>query len=74
MQTGIYRHYTGKLYHMIGISLHSETLEEIVVYRCLYGNYGLWVRPRKMFEENVIIEGESKPRFSFLHNLDQAPV
>lgn len=73
MQTGIYRHYKGKLYHVIGISRHSENLEEMVVYRCLYGNYGLWVRPRVMFEENVVIEGKSIPRFSFVRSADSAP-
>ncbi len=74
MQTGIYRHYkNGQLYHVIGIALHSESLEEMVVYRCLYGNYGLWVRPYAMFKEYVTIDGESIPRFSFLHSVDNAP-
>jgi len=73
MQTGIYRHYKGKLYHVIGIGRHSESLDKMVVYRCLYGNYGLWVRPYKMFMEYIELNGESVPRFSFLHSTDNAP-
>ncbi len=53
MKLGIYQHYSGKLYQVIGIARHSETLEELVVYQCLYGSYGLWIRPRAMFEEGI---------------------
>jgi len=74
MQTGIYRHYKGQLYHVIGASRHSQTLEEMVVYRALYGSYGLWVRPRTMFEEEIMQEGRSIARFTFLHSLDDAPL
>ena len=60
---GKYQHFKGKYYKVIGIAKHSETLEEMVVYQALYGEYGLWVRPLKMFEENVEVAGISVPRF-----------
>lgn len=61
--TGRYRHYKGNDYEVIGVARHSETLEELVVYRALYGERGLWVRPRAMFEEEVQMEGRPVPRF-----------
>ena len=68
LKTGKYKHYKGKEYEVIGIARHSETLEELVVYRALYQNKGenLWVRPLKMFLEEVEIEGKKMPRFEFL--------
>lgn len=60
---GIYEHYKGKKYCVVGVAKHSETLEELVVYRQLYGEYGLWVRPKEMFLEMVRIEGQEMPRF-----------
>lgn len=66
MKIGRYRHYKGNEYELIGIARHSETLEELVVYRALYGDHGLWVRPRTMFTESVQIEGKSVPRFEFV--------
>lgn len=60
---GRYRHYKGKEYEVLDIVKHSETLEEMVLYRQLYGEGALWVRPRAMFFENVEIEGKSVPRF-----------
>ena len=68
LKTGKYKHYKGKLYEVIGIARHSETLEELVVYRALYQVDGenLWVRPMKMFLEEVEIEGKKMPRFEFL--------
>ena len=51
--SGIYKHYKGNLYKVLGIAQHSETLEDMVVYQALYGEYGLWVRPAAMFEEMV---------------------
>ena len=62
-QPGQYRHYKGGLYEVVGIALHSETQEELVVYRALYGEGGLWVRPRLMFLESVLVDGVSVPRF-----------
>ena len=63
---GLYQHYNGGLYQVIGISRHSETLEEMVVYQHLDRNCGLWVRPKTMFEEILLVEGEKKPRFQYL--------
>ena len=65
-KTGRYRHYKGSEYEAIGIARHSETLEDHVVYRALYGDHGLWVRPRTMFEETVEVGGRKVPRFAFL--------
>jgi hypothetical protein len=61
---GRYRHYKGKFYEVIGIARHSETGEEVVVYRCLYGDFSLWVRPLGMFLEKVLVEGRELPRFA----------
>lgn len=68
MKAGIYEHYKGKKYRVIGIAKHSETLEDLVVYERLYENKTakLWVRPLAMFEEKVEIEGQKVPRFRFL--------
>ena len=63
---GRYRHFKGRLYEVIGIARHSETEEEMVVYRALYGEFGLWVRPRAMFQEKVMHEGREIPRFEFV--------
>lgn len=63
---GKYEHYKGKLYEVIGVAKHSETLEELVVYRELSGDHGLWVRPKKMFMEAVEVEGKWVPRFRLL--------
>jgi hypothetical protein len=60
---GRYRHYKGGLYEVIGIARHSETQEELVVYRPLYGDGGLWVRPSAMFLETVMVDGIEMPRF-----------
>ena len=66
MKLGIYKHSkTGKLYNLIGIAKHSETLEDLVVYEALYDNptSKLWVRPLAMFTEGVEINGTKQPRF-----------
>jgi len=60
---GRYRHYKGKDYQVIGCARHSETEEELVVYRALYGDHGLWVRPKQHFEEEVEKDGRRMPRF-----------
>lgn len=64
---GIYQHYKGAHYEVLGCALHSETTEEMVVYRALYGDYGLWVRPLSMFCESVHTDSGSQPRFKLLH-------
>ncbi len=63
---GVYRHYKGKLYDVIGVATHSETGERLVVYRPQYGERGLWVRPLGMFTETVDVGGTRRPRFERL--------
>ena len=64
MQKGIYRHFKGGKYEVLGVAKHSESGEELVVYRALYGEGGLWVRPLPMFLEEVEWGGERQPRFA----------
>ena len=66
IQLGKYRHFKGKEYEVIGVAKHSETLEEMVVYRALYGEGGLWVRPASMWNEEVEKEGKKYKRFTFI--------
>ena len=66
MRPARYRHYKGNDYTVLGVARHSETLEELVVYRQEYGERGLWVRPAAMFAESVEVEGRVVPRFAFL--------
>tara|TARA_Y100001951_G_C11139961_1_gene183076 strand:- start:131 stop:400 length:270 start_codon:yes stop_codon:yes gene_type:complete len=66
MRPGRYRHYKGKDYQVIGLARHSETEEALVVYRTLYGDFDLWVRPLAMFNEQVEVDGEAYPRFTFI--------
>lgn len=61
---GIYRHYKGQRYRVLGTARHSETLEELVVYQALYGDYGLWVRPAAMFAGTVALDDAVVPRFA----------
>lgn len=66
IQPGKYRHFKGNLYEVIGVARHSETREEMVVYRALYGQYGLWVRPAAMWTETVDRDGYYGPRFQYI--------
>ena len=66
IKPGIYRHFKGNLYELIGIARHSETLEPMVVYRALYGEGGYWVRPAAMWNETVEREGKSFERFTYI--------
>ena len=71
VRPGKYQHFKGNLYEVIGIARHSETLEELVVYKALYnseefGPDSLWVRPKKMFMENVVVDGKEMPRFRYV--------
>jgi len=61
-ENGKYRHYKGNVYEVLGVAKHSETLEELVVYKSLNDGQ-IWVRPRKMFLEEVVWEGKKQPRF-----------
>lgn len=63
-EPGLYRHYKGNDYEVIGTATHSETAERVVVYRPCYGARELWVRPLAMFMESVQVNGESRPRFA----------
>jgi hypothetical protein len=63
---GRYRHYKGNLYDVVGTVRNSETLEPMTLYRALYGEQGLWVRPAAMFGEDVVIDGVRQPRFTKL--------
>lgn len=68
MKLGIYRHYKGKNYKVIGFCHHSETLEEMVLYEALYENEigQLWVRPKKMFEDKITFQGKLVDRFEYI--------
>lgn len=66
LKPGLYRHFKGKNYELLYVALHSETMEPMVVYRALYGDFGIWVRPASMWEETVMKDGESIPRFTFI--------
>lgn len=61
---GLYRHYKGQMYEVIDTVRHSETREPMTLYRALYGERGLWVRPAAMFHESVTIDGVAQPRFA----------
>ncbi len=63
---GIYRHYKGNKYELIAIAKHSETLEDMAVYRALYGERGYWVRPLSMWSETVDVDGENVRRFEYI--------
>ena len=66
IKPGKYRHYKGNEYQVIGLAKHSETLEDLVVYKALYGEGQIWARPLKMFEEKVMVIGVEVPRFEFI--------
>jgi hypothetical protein len=65
---GIYRHYKNLMYEVLGTVRHSETLEPMTLYRALYGDRGLWVRPAAMFSEEVVIDGVRQQRFAWVSN------
>ena len=65
---GEYQHYKGNRYQVIDLAIHSETVEWMVVYRPLYGEGALWVRPFSMFVENVVIDGVEQARFTKVEN------
>jgi len=71
LQTGVYEHYKGNRYKVIDIARHSETEELLVLYRPMYGDESLWVRPFEMFFEKVEVDGILKQRFSYIGNEDE---
>ena len=66
IKIGKYRHYKGNEYEVLYLAKHSETLEDMVVYRALYGEYGIWVRPASMWNEEVIKDGKTYKRFEYI--------
>ncbi|MBE6629803.1 MAG: DUF1653 domain-containing protein [Ruminococcaceae bacterium] len=66
IKIGRYRHFKGMEYEVLGVAKHSETLEPMVVYRALYGEGGLWVRPASMWCESVTRDGKTQPRFTYI--------
>ena len=66
IRPGRYRHFKGNEYEVIGLARHSETQEEMVVYRALYGDFGLWVRPAQMWNETVERDGNTFRRFTYI--------
>ena len=66
IKPGRYRHFKGKEYEVLGVARHSETEEELVVYRALYGGFGLWVRPVSMWNEPVERDGKTFRRFTYI--------
>lgn len=66
MKKGIYRHYKGNNYELLDVAIHSETLEKMVVYRALYGEQKIWVRPAHMWEEEVEVDGKKVKRFEYI--------
>ena len=66
IKPGRYRHFKGGEYEVVGLAKHSETMEEMVVYRALYGERGLWVRPASMWNETVERNGKTFRRFTYL--------
>lgn len=66
LKLGKYRHFKGNEYELVGITTHSETLEPMVVYRALYGDNGLWVRPMSMWTEQIDRNGYYGPRFQYI--------
>lgn len=70
IRPGKYRHYKGGEYQVLFLATHSETLEEMVVYRALYGEHGVWVRPAEMWNETVNTESGKVPRFAYLGEAD----
>ena len=68
IRLGIYRHYKGNRYEVTGFARHSETLEDMVVYRALYGEGGTWVRPLSMWENLIEVGGKTVKRFAYIGN------
>lgn len=69
LAAGRYRHYKGNEYQVLDVAHHSETEEAMVVYRCLYGDHSLWVRPYDMFVETVLVDGQEVSRFTLVEEM-----
>ena len=66
LQPGLYRHYNGPEYRVLGVATHSESQQYVVIYQALYGEFGLWVRHLDMFSETVEVDGKTVPRFALI--------
>ncbi len=66
IKLGKYKHYKGNIYEVVGISTHSETLEQMVVYKALYGDKKLWVRPATMWFDDILVENQTVKRFTYI--------
>lgn len=66
IKPGLYRHFKGNMYRVLYTAKHSETMEDMVVYQALYGDMGIWVRPRAMFCEEIVRDGKTIVRFEFV--------
>lgn len=66
IKPGLYRHFKGNMYRVLHNAKHSETLEDMVVYQALYGEMGIWVRPRAMFCEEISRDGKTFKRFEYV--------
>lgn len=69
IRPGLYQHFKGNHYEVIAEVTHSETEERLVLYRALYGGRGLWVRPKTLFCETVVVNGQEMPRFAFVSSI-----
>jgi len=68
----IYRHYKGHQYEVVGFAKHSETLEDMVIYKALYGEQGTWVRPLSMWDNSIEVDGKIAMRFEYAGQTEQA--
>ncbi len=68
---GVYRHYKGNEYEVVGFAKHSETLEDMVIYKALYGEGGMWVRPLSMWENHIEVDGKTVKRFEYTGDSDK---
>lgn len=68
LRPGIYRHFKGNLYDVMTVARHTETGEDMVVYRALYGDFGIWTRPLSMFTEQIERDGKTMSRFEFVRD------
>ena len=66
IKPGLYRHFKGNMYRVLYTAKHSETMEDMVVYQALYGDMGIWVRPRAMFCEEIVRDGKTIVRFEYV--------
>ena len=74
LEIGIYKHDKGNLYEVLGVARHSETEEQHVVYKTLYGDYSMWIRPLEMFVEQIEVDGEQVARFAFVEPAPESKI